>query len=332
MTAPGLSGRTVLVTGAGGFIGSHLAARLVRDGAAVRAFVRYTSRGDRGALDWLEPAVTGEMEVVRGDLRDIESVAAAVRGTEVVFHLGAQIAIPYSYANPRDFFETNVLGSLNVAQATLEADVARVVHTSTSEVYGTAQQVPITEEHPLAAQSPYAASKVGADKLMETFHRTYRLPVTVVRPFNTYGPHQSARAIVPTVISQALAGDKLRLGALTPRRDLTFVEDTVAGFIAAARSDAAVGRTFQLGTGTEVSVGEIVDLVADLLGKPLQVELDEQRLRPPDSEVERLISDPTRARELTGWQAQVGLRDGLRRTLDWIAANSRSYREREYAV
>jgi dTDP-glucose 4,6-dehydratase len=332
MTAGDFSGRTILVTGAGGFIGSHLAARGVRDGAKVRAFVRYNSRGDRGALEWLEPSLVGEMEVIRGDLRDVESVAGAVRGVDVAFHLGAQIAIPYSYTNPRDFFETNVLGSLNVAQAALQAGVARVVHASSSEVYGTAQNVPITEDHPLDAQSPYAASKVGADKLMETFHRAHGLPVTVVRPFNTYGPHQSARAIVPTVITQALARDTLSLGALTPRRDLTFVEDTVAGFIAAARSDAAVGATFQLGTGTEVSVAEIVDLVADLMGKSLEVELDAQRLRPPDSEVERLVSDPRRARELTGWQPQVALRDGLRRTLEWITENEDRFRQSEYAI
>src|SRR5215217_833920 len=234
-----LSGRVVLVTGAGGFIGGHLVAELVSRGVSVRAFVRHNSRNRYGTLDWLDPEIASQLDVVPGDLRDVESVAKAVDGAEVILHLAAQIAIPYSYVNPRDFFETNVLGSLNVAQAALHAGVERLVHTSTSEVYGSAQTVPITEKHPLEPQSPYAASKVAADKLMDAFHRSFDLPVTIVRPFNTYGPFQSARAVIPTIITQALAGDVLRLGALNPRRDLTYVEDTVAGFVAAARSDAA---------------------------------------------------------------------------------------------
>ena len=243
------------MTGAGGFIGGHLTAALVQAGANVRAFLRYNSRNDRGTLTWFEPDVADAVEVVFGDLRDVESVARAVAGTELVFHLAAQIAIPYSYINPRDFFETNVLGSLNVAQATLDARVEHVIHVSTSEVYGSAQTIPITEDHPLETQSPYAASKLGADKLMDSYHRSYGLPVTVVRPFNTYGPHQSARAIIPTIISQALASDTLRLGSLEPRRDLTYVTDTAAGMIAAATTPATVGRTVQLGTGHDVSVG-----------------------------------------------------------------------------
>jgi NAD dependent epimerase/dehydratase len=324
------AGRPVLVTGAGGFIGAHLCAALVEEGAAVRGLVRYNSRGDRGALDWLQPDVTAEIHAVAGDLRDPESVTAAVEGVEVVFHLGAQIAIPYSYVNPRDFFETNVVGSLNVAQAALAHGVDRVVHTSTSEVYGTAQTVPISEEHPLHPQSPYAASKVGADKLMDSFHRSFGLRAMVLRPFNTYGPFQSARAIIPTIVSQALAGGPLRLGALDPRRDLTFVSDTAAGFIAAAKSESAIGRTVQLGTGSDVSIGELVELIGDVLGRELEVTLDEERIRPPDSEVGQLISTPELVRELTGWTPAVELREGLERTIAWIEGNLERYRTDQY--
>src|SRR5215211_6906805 len=252
-----MKGRHALVTGAAGFIGSHLVERLVRDGAKVRALCRYNSRNDRGTLDWLDDEVQSEVEVHMGELRDIESVSRAVRDTEVVFHLGALIAIPYSYVNARDYFETNVLGSLNVAQAALRHGVRRVVHTSTSEVYGTAQTVPITEDHPLEAQSPYSASKIGADKLMDSFHRSHELPVVVLRPFNTYGPRQSARAVIPTIITQALAADVLRLGALSPTRDLTLVSDTADGFICAGESADAVGRTINLGVGEEISIGEL---------------------------------------------------------------------------
>ncbi len=326
----GLAGRSALVTGAGGFIGSHLVAALIERGVSVRALVRYTSRGDRGALAWLDDGVADDVEVVLGDVRDPESVAAATAGVDVVFHLAAQIAIPYSYVNPRDFFETNVLGSLNVARAALDNGVGRVVHTSTSEVYGTAQTVPITEEHPLETQSPYAASKLGGDKLMDSFHRSFELPMTVLRPFNTYGPHQSARAVIPTIITQALAGGVLRLGSLDPRRDMTFVTDTAAGFIAAAESDAALGRTVQLGTGEDHSIGEIVEMVGEIVGRELEVELDEQRVRPPDSEVMRLISSPALARELMGWEPAVDLRGGLERTVSWIEANLHRYRVGDY--
>jgi dTDP-glucose 4,6-dehydratase len=298
----------------------------------VRALVRYNSRNERGALDWVDPAVAAEIDVVLGDLRDIESVSRASKEIELVFHLGAQIAIPYSYVNPRDFFETNVLGSLNVAQAALAEGVDRVVHASTSEVYGTAQTVPITEQHPLEPQSPYAASKLAADKLMDTFHRAFELPVTIVRPFNTYGPYQSARAIVPTIITQALTGGTLRLGALEPRRDLTYVADTVAGFVAAALADGVVGRTLQLGTGTDISIRELVELVGELLERELTVELDSDRLRPEASEVERLVSDPRLVGELTGWAPQVDLRDGLPKTIEWVEANASRYRVEDYAI
>jgi NAD dependent epimerase/dehydratase len=327
-----LEGRSVAVTGAGGFIGGHVVERLVRDGARVRAMCRYNSRNERGTLDWIEPHVLAEVEVVLGELRDLESVAAAIEGTEVVLHLGAQIAIPYSYVNPRDFIEVNVLGTLNVAQAALRHEVQRIVHTSTSEVYGTAQSVPITETHPLEPQSPYAASKVAADKLMDSYHRSFDLPVCVVRPFNTYGPRQSARAIIPTIISQALAGSTLRLGSLHPRRDLTYVEDTAAAFVAAATSEHAVGRTIQLGTNHDVSVGDLVDMVAEVLGRELTVETDPLRVRPDKSEVERLISGPALARELLGWEPTVDLREGLARTIDWIERNLHRYRVDHYVI
>jgi NAD dependent epimerase/dehydratase len=327
-----LEGRLVLVTGAGGFIGGNLASKLISEGARVRGFVRYNSRNDRGTLDWLDPAIASEIEVVAGELRDLESVSRAIEGVDVVFHLGAQIAIPYSYVNPRDFFEVNALGSLNVAQAGRAAGVERIVHASSSEVYGTARYIPITEEHPLEPQSPYAASKVAADKLMESFHRSFDLPVTIVRPFNTYGPFQSARAVVPTVVSQVLAGGPLRLGSLHPRRDLTFVDDTAAGFIAAARAEEAIGRTLQLGTGTDVGVWELVELVGELINREPVVEHDAARVRPPRSEVERLISSPALAAELLGWRPTVPLREGLLRTIDWIERNLSRYRVDQYVI
>jgi len=327
-----LEGRSVLVTGAGGFIGGHVVERLVRDGARVRALCRYNSRNERGTLDWLDPNVVAEVEVVLGELRDLESVASATEGSEVVLHLGAQIAIPYSYVNPRDFFEVNVLGTLNVAQAALRHGVQRIVQTSTSEVYGTARSVPITEDHPLEPQSPYAASKVAADKLVDSYHRSFDLPVCVLRPFNTYGPRQSARAIIPTIISQALAGPTLRLGSLHPRRDLTYVEDTAAAFVAAATSDDAVGRTIQLGTNHDVSVGDLVEMVSDVLGRELAVETDPARVRPDKSEVERLISGPGLARELLGWEPTVDLREGLARTIEWIERNAHRYRVDHYVI
>jgi NAD dependent epimerase/dehydratase len=327
-----LAGRSVLVTGAGGFIGGHVVERLVNDGARVRALCRYNSRNERGTLDWLAPEVTADVEVVLGELRDVESVSDAVAGTDVVIHLGAQIAIPYSYVNPRDFIEVNVLGTLNVAEAARRHGVARVVHTSTSEVYGSAQTVPMTETHPLEPQSPYAASKLAADKLIDSYHRSFDLPACVVRPFNTYGPRQSARAIIPTIISQALAGSTLRLGSLTPRRDLTFAADTAAGFVAAATAEDAVGRTIQLGANHDVSVGDLVRLVGEVLGRELTVETDPRRVRPEASEVVRLISGPFLAEEVLGWRAEVPLHDGLAQTIAWMERNAERYRASDYVI
>jgi dTDP-glucose 4,6-dehydratase len=327
-------GRHTLVTGAGGFIGGHLAVALAAAGANVRALCRYNSRGDRGTLDWFSAQQIDEIEIVFGDLRDPESAASALDGREVVFHLGAQIAIPYSYRNPRDFFETNVSGSLNVAQAVLGAGdaVERLVHVSTSEVYGAPVVVPITEDHPLDPRSPYAASKAAADLLMESFQHAFGLPVVTARPFNTYGPHQSARAIVPTIATQALQGTRVRLGRTDTRRDLTFVADTVAGLMAIAETPAIEGRTLQLGSGSDVSIGELAALIGELLGKELEIELDPERVRPADSELPRLLSDHSRASDATGWRPQIGLRDGLARTLEWLAANQHRYRAAEYAT
>jgi NAD dependent epimerase/dehydratase len=328
-----LQGRSVLVTGGAGFIGGHLIERLLVDGADVSALVRYNSRGERGTLDWLDPELVANVNVLAGELRDIESVSRATRGVDVVMHLGALIAIPYSYVNPRDYFEVNVLGALNVAQAALAADVSRVVHISSSEVYGTAREVPITETHPIEPQSPYAASKVGADKLMDSWYRSFGLPVVVLRPFNTYGPRQSARAVTPTIITQALAGDTVRLGSLEPRRDLTYVTDTVAGVIAAATSaNDTIGRTIQLGTGEAVSIGQILETVGELLGRRLIPELDEERVRPERSEVQLLLSDPTLAKSVLGWTPKVSLAEGLASTIEWISNNTVRYRTGEYAT
>jgi nucleoside-diphosphate-sugar epimerase len=298
----------------------------------VRAYVHYNSRNERGALELLQPETAAAVDVVLGELRDVESVAGACDGMEIVMHLGAHVGIPYSYVNPRDFFEVNTLGTLNVAQAALRHDVELVVHTSTSEVYGSAQTVPITEGHPLEPQSPYAASKVAADKLIDSWHRAYGLPATIVRPFNTYGPRQSARAIIPTIVSQALAGPIVRLGSLHPRRDLTYVDDTVAGFVAAAQAPAVAGRTIQLGTGHDVSIADLVEIVAELLGRALEVELDPARVRSDTSEVLRLVSSPQLARDLLGWEPEVPLRDGLARTIRWIEDNSGRYRADHYVI
>jgi NAD dependent epimerase/dehydratase len=324
-------GAQTLVTGAGGFIGGHLAVTLNQAGARVRALCRYNSRGERGTLDWFESAEVDGIEVVHGDLRDPESVASALDGIEVVFHLGAQIAIPYSFVNPRDFVETNVGGTLNVAQAARAADVGRVLHVSTSEVYGDAQSWPITERHPLAPRSPYAASKVGADMVMQSFHHSFGLPVAIARPFNTYGPHQSARAIIPTIATQALRGARVQLGLLDPRRDLTYVTDTARGLMAIAATDAAVGRTLQLGSGGEISIGELAELIGELTGRTIEIESDPARIRPGSSEVQRLLCDFSATTALTGWEPRVDLRDGVGRTIEWLAKNQDRYRAHEYA-
>lgn len=322
----------VLVTGAAGFIGSHLVERLVREGHRVRAFIHYNAAGYRHNLDELDPEIRDALEIVAGDITDPFSVAQAVAGQELVFHLAALIAIPYSYVAPAAYVATNVTGTVNVLQACRAHDVARVVHTSTSEVYGTAQYVPIDEKHPLVGQSPYSASKIAADKLAESFCRSYGLPVVTVRPFNTYGPRQSARAVVPTIVSQALRCDEIRLGSLEPVRDLTYVSDTAAGFIAAARCDAALGEVVNLGTGHGLSVGEMVQAVLRAVGRDVPVRCDEARVRPTTSEVQRLISDNDKMQRLSGWRPEVDFAAGLERVIAYIEAHPEHYRPESYHV
>jgi len=324
------TGRRVLVTGAGGFIGSHLAEALVREGARVRAFVRYSSAGTWGWLD--EAPLRAELEVLAGDLRDPETLVPALRDVEVVFHLAALIAIPYSYVTPLAYVRTNVEGTVNLLEAARAAGVARVVHTSTSEVYGSARYVPIDEQHPLQGQSPYSASKIGADMLAESFYRAYGLPVVTLRPFNTYGPRQSARAVIPTIITQALAGRSVELGALTPTRDFTFVGDTVRGFLLAGVVPEAVGRTINLGVGREIAIGELAKLIERLLGRAITTVHDAGRDRPQQSEVERLCSDNRLARELLGWGPQVSLEQGLHATIAWLSEHLARYRPERYQV
>jgi dTDP-glucose 4,6-dehydratase len=322
--------KTVLVTGAGGFIGSHLVERLAASGARVRAFVRYNSRADWGLLAALPDETLTRLEIIAGDLRDLPAVTEAMRGADLVFHLGALIAIPYSYVHPAEVVDVNITGTLNVLLAAREAQPGRVVHTSTSEVYGTARTVPIDENHPLQGQSPYSASKIGADKLAESFHRSFDVPVATVRPFNTYGPRQSARAVIPTVIAQALTGDVVRLGNLAATRDLTYVADTVAGFLAVGETDGAVGGTLNLGAGFEITIGDLAEKIIALTGRDARIEIDSARLRPPKSEVERLISDNTLARTRLGWTPQIPLDEGLSLTIDWIRANLDRYQPGSY--
>ena len=325
-------GRKVLVTGAGGFIGSHLAELLARQGAEVRAFVRYTSRGEHGWLEQISPETAEAIEVFRGDLANPEAVRYSMRGCEFVFHLGALIPIPYSYLHPREFVTANVEGTLNVLEAARQEEPARIVHTSTSEVYGTAQRIPIDEEHPLHPQSPYAASKVGADQLALSYRRSFGTPVVVARPFNTYGPRQSARAVIPTIVSQALSRDVVELGATSPTRDFLYVEDTAAGLAACAMAEEVEGEVINLGTGSEVSIGELAERIVQLAGRDVSVSLDEHRLRPPDSEVERLVADTSKARKLLGWEPTVELDDGLRRTIEWLSGSLEAYKPSLYNV
>jgi NAD dependent epimerase/dehydratase len=305
----------VLVTGGEGFIGSHLVERLVRDGVEVRVLAYYNAFGQRGWLD----DVKGDIEILFGDVRDSDRVMQAVEGCDVVFHLAALIGIPYSYEAPESYVQTNVTGTYNVANACRRHGVGRMVHTSTSEVYGTAVRVPIDEMHPLQPQSPYSASKIGGDMMALSFHHAFELPVTVVRPFNTYGPRQSTRAVIPTVLSQLLAGaNEIRLGSTSPTRDFTFVTDTVAGFLAVAQCDRAIGDVVNIGSGHEISIGDLVNKLVAITASSATVVTDEQRLRPAGSEVERLLCDNTRAREWAGWSPEVSLDDGLQRTADWL--------------
>jgi NAD dependent epimerase/dehydratase len=322
--------KCVLVTGAGGFIGSHLVERLVALGARVRAVVRYNSRNDWSLLEDLSPPIKSCLDIRAGDLADPFWTLQMVEGCDLIFHLAALIAIPYSYVAPQQFLAVNCTGTLNLLEAARRAGVERFVHTSTSETYGTAQYTPIDEKHPLRGQSPYAASKIGADKLVESYHLSFGLPAAIIRPFNTYGPRQSARAVIPTIISQGLDGDVIRLGLLTPRRDLNFVQDTVAAFIKIAEQPAAVGEVINIGSGVAVSIGEVAERIIALLGGNKRVIHDEARVRPPASEVMELLCDNRKARDLVGWQPQVSLEEGLRASIKFIRDHRERYKPEAY--
>jgi dTDP-glucose 4,6-dehydratase len=323
-------GRSVLVTGACGFIGSHLTEKLVEAGAEVRAFVHYNSLGSSGWLD--ESPVRERIEVIAGDVCDRDSVHQAMQNVEIVFHLAALIGIPYSYYAPASYVRTNIEGTLNVLQSAQRLGIERVVHTSTSEVYGTAQYVPIDESHPLQGQSPYSASKIGADKLAEAFYASFDLPLVTVRPFNVFGPRQSARAVIPTIITQCLTGEIVQLGSLRPTRDLNYVSNTVDGFLLAASSSTAVGKTINLGSGREISIGSVAELIGELSGRSITIKSDEQRLRPEKSEVERLLADNRLARNVLKWDPVVSLEEGLRKTIEWIEENIDRYRTDCYTI
>jgi NAD dependent epimerase/dehydratase len=326
------SGRKVLVTGAGGFIGSHLTESLARDGAEVRAFVRYNSRNDYGWLEQLDDALSDEVEIFRGDLANPEAVHNAARDRDTIFHLGALIPIPYSYQHPREFVEANVAGTLNVLEACRQESVRRLVHTSTSEVYGTAMRVPIDEEHPLSAQSPYAATKIAADQLALSFRRSFDTPVVVARPFNTFGPRQSARAVIPTLITQALALESVELGSTHPTRDFLYVEDLARGFRRCAEADGAEGEVINLGTGTEISIADLAETVFRLVGRESALSYSEDRARPPQSEVERLLADTSKAQRLLHWSPEVSLEEGLKRTIEWFEGSLDAYKPSIYNV
>jgi NAD dependent epimerase/dehydratase len=323
-------GQRVLVTGAGGFIGSHVVERLVELGARVRALVRYNSRNDWGLLELLPPPIKNEIEVVLGDLTDPHSTNRLVQGCRIIFHLAALIAIPFSYIAPALYVATNCGGTLNLLEGARQHGVERFVHTSTSETYGTAQYTPIDEAHPLRGQSPYAASKIGADKLAESYYLSFALPVVTLRPFNTFGPRQSARAIIPTIISQGLNAQVIRLGRLTPIRDLTFISDTVEGFIKAAEFSRAVGEVINLGSGRAITIGELARQIISLMGDGKEIIVEKERGRPDASEVMKLICDYGKARELLGWEPRVSLEEGLGRTIAYIRDHLHLYKPQLY--
>ena len=329
--------KRVLVTGADGFIGSHVTEALIRAGYSVRAFVLYNSFNSWGWLDKCASDVRGQFEVFAGDIRDPHGVRTAMEGCDAVLHLAALIAIPYSYHSPDTYIDTNIKGTLNVLQAARSCGVQRVVHTSTSEVYGTAAFVPMTEDHPLSGQSPYSASKIGADQIAFSFYSSFDTPVMILRPFNTYGPRQSARAVIPTVITQIANGrHRIQLGAVTPTRDFSFVADTTAGFVAALRATQVVGDVINIGSGFEISIGDTAMLIADIMGVELEIDTDTDRLRPPKSEVERLLSSNEKAQRLLGWTPAYGgidgFRSGLERTVEWFSdpGNLAVYKEDLY--
>nr|WP_206810935.1 NAD-dependent 4,6-dehydratase LegB [Paradesulfitobacterium ferrireducens] len=314
----------ILVTGADGFIGSHLTEALVYQGYKVRAFVQYNSFNSWGWLDTSDELIKNELDIFAGDIRDPFAVKKAMDQCSIVFHLAALIAIPYSYRSPSSYIDTNITGTLNILQTARELGLEKVVHTSTSEVYGTAQYVPIDEKHPLQAQSPYSASKIGADQLALAFYRSFGVPVAIIRPFNTYGPRQSARAVIPTIITQIAAGkEKIKLGSLSPTRDMNYIKDTVSGFIAVAEVDKSVGEVINIGSNYEISIGDLANLIAEIMGKDVMIESELERLRPDNSEVERLWADNSKAKDVLGWTPAYsgldGLKRGLKDTVAWFS-------------
>ncbi len=325
-----LAGKKVLVTGAGGFIGSHLCEALLAAGAEVTALVRYNGRADRGNLERLPKATLAAIEVVFGSIEDPFFVLDLVRGKDIVFHLAALIAIPYSYSSPQSYVRTNVEGTLNILEAIRRNGVARLVQTSTSETYGSALYSPIDEKHPLQGQSPYSASKIGADKLAESYHRSFNVPVATLRPFNTFGPRQSARAVIPTIIMQALAEPAIQLGSLDPVRDLTFVEDTAAAFLAIAGCDAALGDVVNAGNGLGITIGDLARVIVDLMGVDKPIVTDPQRVRPGTSEVKHLICDRAKAGQLMGWAPRTSLKEGLGRTIEFVRTHLAHYQTDRY--
>jgi NAD dependent epimerase/dehydratase len=325
--------KRVLITGADGFIGSHLTERLTQEGAKIRAFVYYNSFGRWGWLDELPSDLSEKIEIFLGDIRDSNRVMEAVKGQEVVFHLASLIAIPYSYHAPDSYVQTNINGTLHVINACRQIQVERIVHTSTSEVYGTAQYVPIDEKHPLQGQSPYSATKIGADMLAESFHRSFGLPIAIMRPFNTYGPRQSARAVIPTILGQLYEGAKyIKLGALHPTRDFNYVHDIVSAFLAVAETEAAIGRVINVGSGREISIGDLVETLFRITGKKAEVICEKERLRPERSEVDRLSCDSSIVRNLTGWKPIHSLEKGLEITAQWVEHNIHRFRSKVYNI
>lgn len=327
-----LESKKVLITGAGGFIGSHLTEELVKLGASVRALVKYNSRNDWGLLEILPADIQNSMEVVTGDVRDPFMVKKAVTGCEVVFHLASLIAIPYSYSAPASYIDTNIVGTINILQAALETGAEKVIHTSTSEVYGTAQYTPIDEQHPLQGQSPYSASKIGADKIVESYHLSFRMPVTTIRPFNTFGPRQSARAIIPTIITQALKRDHVEVGQVDTVRDFTYVKDTVAGFLRIAEFDDTAGETVNIGSGKAITIGELAKLIFQVMGMEKQIVTVQERLRPEKSEVMTLLCDNRKASKMMNWKPRISLEQGLQETITFFLEHVERYKTEIYNV
>jgi dTDP-glucose 4,6-dehydratase len=322
----------VLVTGAGGFIGSHLSEHLVNLGARITVLLKYNPNDYLGNLKFLQKNILSEIEQVLGDIRDPELIKKIVKGKDIVFHLGALVGIPYSFMNPREVFEVNAEGTLNILLAARDRDINKIVTTSTSEVYGTALYTPIDENHPLQAQSPYSASKIAADKIAESFNKTYNIPVAIIRPFNTYGPRQSDRAIIPTIIIQALKKSTINIGSLTPRRDLSYISDTVNGFIKIAESKKSIGQVINIGLGKDISIGELINMIISIMGKKIKIISTENRKRPEKSEVMRLLCDNKKAKRIIGWVPRVSLEEGLNMTIEWMKNNTDYYNPDKYQI